>query len=353
MDEDLLETSQPKATIIPTLSVSQIAKGTTSALHPSALDTSRHILHGPSPQPPRQRGILISEPSSTIRPALGESPPAGKGKKPLLPKPRCGAEFTHPDDGYETSDSDEDSFQNALNAILYMDKGRGSTSGAGPVDQPNTNPPPNADPNQPVDSDEESVVNPPSPFHFESAQDSPSENELIADLIDNIIDEEPLSVRAKRLQVQKEKKKNLQPNTPPLKSNKQAYKKQPKSVRFSPAQEIRTTPHRRKSVSPKRGGQPSNFNPPSTKKHQPRQHRPRSRTKKPVSSPPTCSVDPPIIDISATSTECVDTPKVDLETYYRNYTRSVPRRSVRIQANSTQTPIMKKAQKRKANGKGP
>lgn len=79
-------------------------------------------------------------------------------------------------------------------------------------------------------------------------------------------------------------------------------------------------------------------------------HRPRSRTKKPVVSDTVTSEAKEIFTISDTSTEYVDTPEVPLETYYRHSARPIPRKSIRLQAHSTKTPIMTKAQKRKANG---
>lgn len=306
----------PKANFTPNLS-----------LVPPLYPSHRHVLHGPSPQPPRNRGISLNEPSPISKPILGHSPKKGKGKNPL---PSCTQENDNLLDGHETSDSDEDSFQHALEAIYKLEKGFGSTSG-GTSTAPDP-PPTNPDQEEPKDAtlDSELVVN--------SNATLDSENELMADLSDTILDVEPISVRAQRLQIRKDKNSHFNPKTPPPRSKKKLPQPH-KVVSFSPAAELKTKPSRRPSISPARR---SNTHLPS--KH----HRPRSRTRKPVLSAST-SQGKVVFAISDNPIAGVGTPEVNLEEYYRPYTSTIPRRSVRLQVNHTQTPIMKRAQKRKAS----
>lgn len=88
-----------------------------------------------SPLPRRRGGIVIGE--EPTRPILGDSPPPksqGKGKAPVTCKP------PYPEvNDYDSDESDEDSFQRALNAINNMHRGAGSTSG---VSTHNHHPPP-------------------------------------------------------------------------------------------------------------------------------------------------------------------------------------------------------------------
>lgn len=69
---------------------------------------------------------MIVEQSPTSIPVFRDSPATGKEKTPL---PNCRQKQAPFEDGYEISDANEDSFQNALNAILTMDIGAGSTFG--------------------------------------------------------------------------------------------------------------------------------------------------------------------------------------------------------------------------------
>lgn len=320
MDEDLLDPP----------SNSVITRSAPPIIQPLRPLTVSHILHGPSPQPPRQRGIVITDRAPSLpKPILGESPPKGKGKSTCKQDEPL-------EDGYETSDSDEESFQNALTAIFTKEKGGSSSGAAHPQD---TTAPPKA-PGGPDDS----AVLPPSPSyeHVPRSHSFSDRSELFGDILAHSLDEEPISIRAKRLLRQKEKTHKLCPITPPPKAKPKSSNKNPKptSVRFSPAIEVRTPSNRKPSASPRKPIPAANRS----------SHRPRSRTKKTTNSSSSVTAEKERIDISATPIEYVATPTVKSEQSYRHSIRPIPRRSVRIQVHTTQTPIMKRAQKRKAAG---
>lgn len=161
-------------------------------------------LHGPSPQPPRQRGIVFTEPSSITLPVLGHSP-TGKGKATL---PSCAAEGKHPQ-GYETddSDSDEDSFQNALNAIYQREGGVASSTTNPSSHSTEPSHPPLSNDKMVSDIDSSKLADTmPTPTILEHPLSPASDSDssiLLADLIHDIRDEEPLPVRAKKLQAKK------------------------------------------------------------------------------------------------------------------------------------------------------
>lgn len=334
----------------------------------SAPPVQRLLSHGPpihtpnltSPALPRRRGgVIISDnPSPSPRPTLGASP-SDKGKalasgcNPKIPT----------DDIHDYDDeSDDDSFQRALAAVYKMETGGGSTSGV----QPPTPPPPPSSQTQPHSSKKQNdlylqhvisdsatadflkpseithsvpltpvaqdsastrythpsePINPASPL-ITSEKATDSDSEPIQNIIDEVFDAVPLSVRAKRLQ--KAKSKNSQ-HTPKPTGVKQVRFTSPLSYKKRVASK---SPANRKS------------NPASSTKT----HRSRSVTKKICSSSK-----PEVIELSETSIEYapVDTPEVTQEW---RYNKTVPRRSFRFQVTHTHTPVLKRAQKRKASG---
>lgn len=163
---------------------------------------------------------------------------------------------------------------------------------------------------------------PPSNLEQDQNPHNDSDSEPIQNIIDKLYEEEPLSVRAKRLQKAKLKMKSG-PKPTTVKRVKFTSPSQPKkrAVSKSPARKPTTAPT-----------------------HSTKTHRARSVTKKSCASS-----QPEVIEISETSTEYtqVDTPEVAQEW---RYNKQVPRRSFKFQVTHTHTPIMKRAQKRKASG---
>lgn len=319
------------------------------------------------PYNPRRRGGIVIADTPVTRPVLGDSPlPQGKGKKIL-----SGCKPLDPTvQDYDSDDSDEGSFERALNAIHNIGREVGSSSGVTPL--PGAAPPPssshplfrqnaagrsielhydlqdmaNWQPPSTLSDNDSSV--PPAPgiqqqpvtptSHTEHLSDHPaepdpdSENEIIADIVDRLIDAEPLSTRAKRLQAKKmsmHAKRHL-PSKPPIPK---------KQVTFTTLSSSR----RPASKSPSRA---------NSSKHSTRTgqsiHLPRSPTKKicsaSASAPPPHT--PEVIEISDTSTKY---PPDDDQTWVHawRYNPNIPRRSFRVQMQHTQTPILKRAQKRK------
>lgn len=187
----------------------QVAPGHPRAA--SAPPVNRIPVHTPSlrsPIPPtRGRGIHISD--SPSRPVIGTSPPEEKGKAPLH-KCRPEEPFIH---DYDSDDSDEDSFQRALSAINNMEFGIG-TSGNGASHTPpphlpsHTQAPPPHDTDSVPSSGINQLTLAPPPVtlvagEYPNHQSCDSDNEPIANIIDRLIDEEPLMLRAAKLHAQK------------------------------------------------------------------------------------------------------------------------------------------------------
>lgn len=289
-------------------------------------------LHGPSPQPPRQRGVVLSEPSPLLKPVLGHSP-VGKGKAPL---PSCSAEGKQAQ-GYETddSDSDEDSFQNALNAIYQLERGAASTSttqtshSAGPSQTTSLKEGMVSDIDSAMMAD---AISTPVPLAhpISTASDSDSSSR-VADIIDGLLDADPLSARAKKIQAKKKHSSIKNPKIQKIKDKK--------SVRFTTPPRSKTPPRKRyKSKSPSPSTQPKS------------NHVPRSTNKK--TTPNSQSYPEEVIELSDIPIDFppADTADMTQAEYSRQFTRPMPRRSYRFLMNSTHTPILKKAQKRKASG---
>lgn len=173
-----------------------------------------------SPVPRRRGGIIIAE-SALDRPVLGSSPvaEADKGKAPVT---KCKEMDPYVAD-YDSDDSDEDSFQRALNAIQNMGRDIGSSSQVHPTPPVSSHPPAgNAPPHNSTShmtSLSLEIVDVPhspsalpldgspplSPTNPVTSPPSDDDSELIQDIMDRVVDTEPLMARTKRLQAQKEK----------------------------------------------------------------------------------------------------------------------------------------------------
>lgn len=291
-----------------------------------------------------RRGIVINDTQPLIQPVLGSSPVKGKGK---ISATSCKS-FDPMIEDYDSDESDEDSFQRALDAIHHMEQGIGSTSQTAPPPPP---PPHSSQPaphdlesppasNHGATSPQDSTLLPPVTPTVPDTSDLPidSEDEFIADIFDKIIDEEPLMKRATRLQAQKDNS---------LKKKAHSATKSGKHVRFS-------TPARNRRV-PSPSPPPRKITPSKSKsavKHPSKwQHHPRSPTKKqcPSSQKVLPPYTPDVVELSDTSTDYTQADDPSLPHEWR-YHKEMPRRSFRFQIKHTHTPISKKAQKRKASG---
>lgn len=315
-----------------------------SARRTATANTTPNSSSAPTPQlmspfiQRRRGGITINEPASVVKPVVGVSPSKEKGKKTAT---ACKTDDPLVNDYDSDEDSDENSFQNALNAIHNRARMPGSTSGVQHTPPHSSNAPSPHDSGSGVEDRSAPVTHPITPtvtiLPPQTTPDSDSENDTIAAIAERLIDEESLLTRARRLQ-----------------------KKKASSSRHKPTKKVRfVSPSCRKAPS----RSPMRKTPYPTKIQNTvlsrQNHTPRSLTKITYSSShspsqPTLPQPPPphtpdVIEISDTSTEYTIADDPILAHEWR-YNKAIPRRSFRFQVKNTHTPILKRAQKRKAAG---
>lgn len=325
---------------------------------------------------PRRRGGIVIEENPIPRPVVGSTPVTkDKGKKPV-----SGCKNLEPTvNDYDSDESDEGSFERALNAINGLGRDAGSSSGVEHASGPSNPPTSSTTPPYHQKSDQHSLPlleqaqwqTSHSGFPHDSERGHPSEipitgsetppnnplsleqhiqlppltpsdtdSEPIANIVARIIDEEPLSARAHRLQAKilgSHSKKNMKP-TPPQSLPFTVTKRNARKVTYTKL----PRPRRQPSLSPVKDRSHR-----SSKNSGAASHNPRSPTKKSCSSSVIPPLTPAVIEISDTSTEYPPDPPFANEW---RYNPSVPRRSFRVQMQHTHTPILQRAQKRKTTG---